>query len=80
MTGSQQLRDFQPTTAEGDPGKLAYLHNADWTPKPFEELGAVKAMPGTCLKCVFGIGEHAAGCIKLVSPATFIKMVQLVIG
>ena len=63
MTGSQQLRDFQPTTAEGDPGKLAYLHNADWTPKPFEELGAVKAMPGTCFKCVFDEGRfHSSSC------------------
>jgi hypothetical protein len=56
MTGSQQLRDFQPTTTEGDPGKLAYLHNADWTPKPFVHGFAVD--PRACAGCIFPTSQH----------------------
>lgn len=50
------------TSQEGDPGKLAYLHNPNWVPTPREHLGEVKAMRGTCMRCVFGEGQHAETC------------------
>ena len=53
----------QNVSLEGDPGKHAYLHNPNWKPAPRENLRDVKAMPGTCLACVFGEGQHAEGCI-----------------
>jgi hypothetical protein len=32
---------------------------------PKFDLGQFQAMPGTCEKCVFGSGEHSAGCNRL---------------
>jgi hypothetical protein len=64
MPQSQQLRDFQPTTAEGDPGKLAYLHDANWTAKP----------------CVIGFEVDAracAGCIFPTSPHVYDKRCEV---
>lgn len=48
--------------AEGDPGKLAYFRNPNWTPAPRENLRDVEPMPGTCMRCVFGRGEHSTAC------------------
>lgn len=47
---------------EGDPGKLAYLHNANWTPNPLSDLRGIKVKPGTCYQCVFGEGHHSETC------------------
>lgn len=35
----------------GDPGKLAYLHNADWQPKPF--VAGFKVNEAQCPGCLF---------------------------
>lgn len=35
----------------GDPGKLAYLHNADWQPKPF--VAGFKVNQANCPGCLF---------------------------
>jgi hypothetical protein len=32
---------------------------------PKFDLGRVEPMLGTCEKCVFGMGEHSAGCNRL---------------
>lgn len=37
---------------EGDPGKLAYLHNADWQAKPFLGPG-LTIDPRVCPGCLF---------------------------
>ena len=42
MMGSEQLGGFRPSTAEGDPGKYAYLRNPNWRPKLFSQIGGVK--------------------------------------
>lgn len=53
--------------AEGDPKKLAWFRDARWTTNhPLDVLteDEVKVFPGTCLKCVWGIGEeHTADCV-----------------
>ena len=53
---------MMPTNTEGDPGKLKYLHDPNWTGKLFSDTRDAKVMPGTCELCVFGRGEHADGC------------------
>lgn len=55
-----------PSIAEGDPGKYAYLRNPNWKSKPFEFIGGVRAMPGTCERCVFDSGLHAPDCVHYV--------------
>jgi hypothetical protein len=49
---------------EYDPGKAAYLRNANFQVSPQSDFREVQPMPGTCLRCVFGQGEHAAECQK----------------
>lgn len=56
MPHSQQLGDFVPGTQEGDPGKLAYLHDANWTPKPCVIGFAVD--PRACAGCIFPSSPH----------------------
>ena len=57
------------TSLEGDPGKMAYLRNPNWTPNLYEHLRGVKAMPGTCERCVFDSGLHAPDCAHYVFPS-----------
>jgi hypothetical protein len=57
------------TSLEGDPGKMAYLRNPNWTPTPREHLREVKVMPGTCERCVFDSGLHAPDCAYYVYPS-----------
>lgn len=55
MIGAENVH-FQPTPhLEGDPGKLAYLHDPNWKGKPFSQLAKVdeRACPG----CMFGTPE-----------------------
>jgi hypothetical protein len=56
------------TSLEGDPGKMAYLRNPNWTPTPHEHLRGVKVMPGTCERCVFGTGLHTVDCVSPSAP------------
>lgn len=51
MIGAENVR-FEPTTQEGDPGKLEYLHNPNWQGKLFSSVTKVdqRACPG----CMFG--------------------------
>lgn len=37
--------------AEGDPGKLAYLHNANWTGTPRSKIESID--PRVCPGCLF---------------------------
>jgi hypothetical protein len=39
------------TSTEGDPGKLEYLHNANWTPTPM--IHGIKPDPRLCPGCLF---------------------------
>lgn len=43
--------NFVPTSHQGDPGKLEYLHNPGWTGKVFSQVRAVD--PRACLGCYF---------------------------
>jgi hypothetical protein len=46
--------NFVPGTAEGDPGKLEYLHNANWHGKTM--VGAARPLrvdPRVCPGCLF---------------------------
>lgn len=53
---------MRPGNAEGDPGKLAYLHNANWTPKLQTQLAVID--PRVCPGCLFPYAirkhEHVA--------------------
>ncbi len=43
--------EARPNADGGDPGKLAYLHNADFKSKPF--VDGFKVAPGQCPGCIF---------------------------
>jgi hypothetical protein len=72
MIGAENVR-FEATSQEGDPGKLAYLHNKDWKGKPFAQLSTVD--PRGCPGCMFpgapeGKWPHLKDfrCEKFVAP------------
>ena len=51
------MSQFTPTAEEGDPGRLAYLHNANWTPKLFSSnVGNPETLrrKSFCGGCEFG--------------------------
>ena len=50
MIGAENVR-FEAGNQEGDPGKLAYLHNANWQGKPFSQV--TKVDPRSCPGCLF---------------------------
>jgi hypothetical protein len=53
MIGAENVR-FEPSTQEGDPGKLAYLHDANWKGKPTSMMTGIKVDRRSCPGCVFG--------------------------
>jgi hypothetical protein len=51
MTGSEHLGGLRPSTAEGDPGKFAYLRNPNWTGTPM--IHGIQPDPRLCPGCLF---------------------------
>lgn len=50
--GSQE-GGFVPMQQEGDPGKLAYLHNPNWQGKTFVGASKLRVDPRACPGCLF---------------------------
>jgi hypothetical protein len=56
MNGNHEIQagGFAPMTEEGDPGKLAYLHNAGWHGKLMIGAGRpLRVDPRVCPGCLF---------------------------
>jgi hypothetical protein len=60
----------------GDPGKLAYFKNPNWTPAPREDMRTANLDPRGCFGCCFGTPHDSvkwphtfkAGCKLALDP------------